>query len=251
VAFVFISGLWEPSDIWDNVIGALTLPVPKVVVSLPEHSGTSASSYTLNDYVNAVSTVVQSQSPVPVVLVSHSFSSVVAALVAQQNPTLVRSLVFVSSPVPQNGDSIWSLIQSSALKSHVVSNSGGYSLDPTGVSLFLGNCVQGGTVYDAVKSMLASFEEPAAPMQTPAVLSSNYNEIPKIVITGTGDQVVTSKSVPSTVRLITIPGGHSSPLCRPRELARQIQSIAMLYGLTPTAGSHSFSGKTRQGRSRD
>jgi len=203
----------------------------KVSLALPGYTQPfSGTAYTLTDYVNYVVTTIQNQQ-VPVILVSHSLSSVVAAAVAEQIPTLVLKLVFINSPIPQNGDSIQNLLDSSTLNQFLIDSDTYLQFNPTQLSqletMYFSDCVQAGVAYDNQIYYFANFQSPI--LNDTILLTTSYGNIPKVAIMPALPDPISFRvdtfDTQTTVVQIPATNTHALPLCSPRLIARQIQTL--------------------------
>lgn len=107
VGFVLVHGGGHDSRCWDRLVPLLDGPV--TAVDLPGRGTRPANLTTLSiaDFVRAVVEDIDAFGDVDrVVLVGHSMAGITIPYVAEQRPTKVAHLVFVSCFVPREGSSI-------------------------------------------------------------------------------------------------------------------------------------------------
>jgi putative intracellular protease/amidase len=113
--YVLVHGAWADESAWGFVRNELAKKANVVVVNLPSHGVelTAANKVTLADYVKNVSDIINAQSG-KVILVAHSMSGVVASQVAENLPTKIDKLIYVSAYLPRNGEDLLSLSKQDA-----------------------------------------------------------------------------------------------------------------------------------------
>lgn len=108
--YVLVHGAWADESAWGFVRNQLAVNANVLVVNLPAHGVelTPANQVTLNDYVKTVTDAINAQ-PGKVTLVGHSMAGIVVSQVAENNPSKIEKLVYVSAYLPQNGEDLLSL----------------------------------------------------------------------------------------------------------------------------------------------
>jgi putative intracellular protease/amidase/surfactin synthase thioesterase subunit len=114
--YVLVHGAWADESAWGFVRNQLAVNANVVVVNLPAHGIdlTPANAVSLNDYVKTVTDVINQQ-PGKVTLVGHSMAGVVISQVAENIPSKVNKLVYVSAYLPKSGEDILSLSKQDVL----------------------------------------------------------------------------------------------------------------------------------------
>lgn len=108
--YVLVHGAWADESAWGFVRNQLAVKANVVVVNLPAHGVelTPASQVTLNDYVKTVTDAINAQAG-KVTLVGHSMAGIVVSQVAENIPTKIEKIIYVSAYLPQNGEDLLSL----------------------------------------------------------------------------------------------------------------------------------------------
>ena len=106
--YFLIHGAWHGGWAWQDVIQRLLIKGHTVMTpDLPGHGGPTMPFHemTMNAYVRSVVELLDKQSE-PVILAGHSMSGAVISQAAEQNPNMVRKLVYVCAFLLQNGGSV-------------------------------------------------------------------------------------------------------------------------------------------------
>lgn len=105
--YVLVHGAWADESAWGFVRNQLAVHANVVVVNLPAHGIdlTDGTKTGLNDYVKAVTNVMNQQSG-KVILVGHSMAGMVISQVAENIPAKIEKLIYVSAFLPKNGESL-------------------------------------------------------------------------------------------------------------------------------------------------
>ena len=108
--YVLVHGAWADESAWGFVRNQLAVQANVVVVNLPAHGIdlTPATAVSLNDYVKNVTDVINQQSG-KVILVGHSMAGVVVSQVAENIPSKIDKVIYVSAYLPKNGEDVLSL----------------------------------------------------------------------------------------------------------------------------------------------
>ncbi len=108
--YVLVHGAWADESAWGFVRNQLALNANVVVVNLPAHGIdlTTATAVTLKDYVKTVTDAINRQTG-KVILVGHSMAGIVISQAAENIPTKINKLVYVSAYLPKSGEDLLSL----------------------------------------------------------------------------------------------------------------------------------------------
>jgi len=173
------------------------------------------------------------QQQIRVILVGTSLSNYIIAIVADRIPSLIVAVVFANGPVPKTGDTIDGMLLSSNLAQYLdMSDPSVRAFDASKISpledMYFSSCIaQGGIDYAQAVTYLETFKSPV--LSTVVTLGTNYDNTKKLVILPqlsdpTGFSAGTVDSQTTVVQIAGV-GGHSLPLCRPREVARSLQAF--------------------------
>jgi pimeloyl-ACP methyl ester carboxylesterase len=191
---VLVHGAWETGAIWDGVAAKLKRDGYHVqVVTLPGRDGNPAAPGTvsMDGYRQAISAAIAADR-VPVVLVGHSFAGFPISLVAEAEPTHVRTLVYLAAYLPQDGQSLLTLAtgdkDSKAGPALQINEAAGVAtiLPSARAALFANDAppAVGAIVAGAI------VPEPLAPLATPVHLTVRFAGVDKAYIHTARDQVV-------------------------------------------------------------
>jgi putative intracellular protease/amidase/esterase/lipase len=105
--YVLVHGAWGDESAWGFVRNDLAKNANVVVVNLPAHGAdnTYGVGVGLNDYVKTVTDVINKQ-PGKVILVGHSMAGVIISQVAENMPSKIDKLIYVSAYLPKNGENV-------------------------------------------------------------------------------------------------------------------------------------------------
>lgn len=105
--YVLVHGAWADESAWGFVRNQLAVKANVVVVNLPAHGAdnTYGAGVGLNDYVATVSAAINKVKG-KVILVGHSMAGVVISQVAENMPTKIDKLIYVSAYLPKNGENV-------------------------------------------------------------------------------------------------------------------------------------------------
>lgn len=110
ITTIFVPGAWQGAWIWEPVSRQLNnLQYETECITLmgleEDSSNNARAAVRLDDHVNQLANLVSARN-LPVVLVAHSYSSMVTAIVADQIPELVVGLIHVGGYLPTHGLSL-------------------------------------------------------------------------------------------------------------------------------------------------
>jgi len=240
--YVLVHGAWQAPYVWDSVKTTLIKEGNNVtVVELPGHGDdkTPISQITLNLYTT---TVLNAIAPIngKVILVGHSLGGMIISSVAEQIPTKIEKLVYLSAYLPASGQSLLSLAQTDAGSSlgDSVNNVPILGIDPVNGILdvlhtqIVNVFIQDGST-NAQNLVLQNYRvEPLAPFATPVTLTAaNFGSVEKVYIKTLQDHVVSptlqdrmiaAANVKTVYQLNT---SHSSFLVKPDSLAILLTKI--------------------------
>lgn len=108
--YVLVHGAWADASAWGFVRNQLAVNANVEVVNLPAHGAdnTYGVGVGLNDYVKTVTDVVNKQNG-KVILVGHSMAGVIISQVAENIPSKIDKLIYVSAYLPKNGEDVTSI----------------------------------------------------------------------------------------------------------------------------------------------
>lgn len=192
--YVLVHGAWADESAWGFVRNELAVNANVVVVNLPAHGVelTPASQVTLNDYVKTITDAINEQ-PGKVTLVGHSMAGIVVSQVAENIPSKIEKLVYVSAYLPQNGEDLLSL--SAQDKQSLVGGALEFTSDYSAATIkkemiapaVCADCP------DFMKDVLVKYHhaEPAKPLGEKVTLTkSKFGSVPKYYIHTTQDKAV-------------------------------------------------------------
>jgi putative intracellular protease/amidase len=192
--YVLVHGAWADESAWGFVRNQLAVNANVVVVNLPAHGIdlTPANAVSLNDYVKTVTDVINQQ-PGKVTLVGHSMAGVVISQVAENIPSKINKLVYVSAYLPKNGEDILSLS-----KQDTQSKVGGaleFTADYSAATINKDMIAPAvcADCPDYMKEALVKYHkaEPAKPLGEKVVLTnSKFGSVPKYYIHTSNDAAV-------------------------------------------------------------
>jgi pimeloyl-ACP methyl ester carboxylesterase len=237
--YILVHGGWHGAWAWKKVVPLLEAKGNKVLaIDLPGHGEdkTPAGSVTLQDCVQKVVEVANSQSG-KVILVGHSMAGVIIAQAAEElGKEKVAKLVFLDAFMPRNGESVFALAGKAAQQAKPVSNSQpvpslqesmifsedqkASTLKPENVTaLFYHDCSKKDIAF--AKSQLG--RQPMAVLATPVnVTDSRYGAVPKVYILCTKAKDLDKSSIANNVpceKVYTLASSHSPFFSMPEKLA--------------------------------
>lgn len=249
--FILVHGGWHGAWCWNKVLPLLKEKgIKAVAIDLPGHGEdkTPVASVTLEGYV---SRIVEAAGSVkgPVILLGHSSGGIPVAEAAERlTPDKVASLVFLDAFMPQNGETVFSLVEKYPNKPD--ENNGAalaqsllFSADKKSTILNLDkvqellyhDCSEADVAY--AKAHLGA--QPMATQLTPvSVTEKNYGAVPKYYILCTEakdfDKAKISTNVPCK-KIYQLPSSHSPFFSMPDKLVEVIEDI---YKQTTAAVLH-------------
>ncbi len=192
--FVLVHGAWADESTWGFVRNSLAQKANVVVVNLPAHGIDlkPANTVALKDYVKTVTDAVNAQ-PGKVTLVGHSMAGVVVSQVAENIPTKINKIVYVSAYIPRNGEDMLTLANQD--KGSKVGAALEFSADHSAASIKKEVIVPAvcADCPDFMKEALVKYHkaEPAKPLGEIVVLTAaKFGSVPKYYIHSTNDAAV-------------------------------------------------------------
>jgi putative intracellular protease/amidase/surfactin synthase thioesterase subunit len=192
--YVLVHGAWADESAWGFVRNQLAVKANVVVVNLPSHGVelTPANQVTLNDYVKTVTDAINAQ-PGKVTLVGHSMAGIVVSQVAENIPSQIEKLVYVSAYLPKSGEDLLSL--SSQDKQSMVGGALEFNPDYSAATInkeliapaVCADCP------DFMKEALVKYHhaEPAKPLSEKVTLTkTKFGSVPKYYIHTSEDKAV-------------------------------------------------------------
>ena len=191
--YVLVHGAWADESAWGFVRNDLAKNANVEVVNLPAHGAdnTWGNVVSLNDYVKTVTNVINKQAG-KVILVGHSMAGVVISQVAENMPTKIDKLIYVSAYLPKNGEDLLSLSKQDAQSK--VGTALEFAADYKTASIkkemiapsVCDDCPQ------YMKDVLVKYHraEPAKPLGEKVVLTTKFASVPKYYIHTSNDKAV-------------------------------------------------------------
>ncbi len=234
--YVLVHGAFADESSWGFVKNPLAVHANVEVVNLPGHGIdlTPAAKLAFTDYVNAVSKVIK-QHPGKVILVGHSMAGLIISQVAENMPSKINKLVYVSGYLPQNLSSLQSLAAED--KQSMVGSIMQFSAD--GSSVTLKKDVLPKAICDdcspEFKDILVKYHkaEPLAPFAQKLTLTkSNFGSIPKYYISTSKDNAVGYELQQSMIKrngtikkVYELPTSHLPFITMPGEVINILKSL--------------------------
>jgi pimeloyl-ACP methyl ester carboxylesterase len=228
--YVLVHGAWHGGWCWHRVVAHLERDSHRAIAPDLKSLGrdrTPPGRITLADWTEQIAAIAQSE-PEPIVLVGHSRGGIVLSEVAERIPDRIRTLVYVTAFLLENGRSL--LGAAAAISDSLIGPAMVVSDDQQTVTLrddavrdgFYGYCSDADVVL--AKSLLVP--EPLAPLGTPvAVTAERFGTVPRVYVECSADRAIPhaaqrsmQNALPCRDR-ITLDSDHSPFLCRSRELA--------------------------------
>ncbi|AYL96938.1 alpha/beta fold hydrolase [Mucilaginibacter celer] len=240
--YVLVHGAWQAPYVWEAVKATLISEGNNVtVVELPGHGSdqTVPSTLTLNSYRDKVLGAISNVNG-KVILVGHSLGGMIISAVAEQNPSKIEKLVYLSAYLPTSGQSLLDLALTDAGSSLGDTVNGQKVLienDAIGILDVLHDQITNVFIKDgstqAKNLVLQNYRsEPLIPFTNPVTLTAaNFGSVPKIYIKTLQDRVVSpglqnrmiaAGNVKTVYQLNT---SHSSFLAKPDSVAILLTKI--------------------------
>lgn len=192
--YVLVHGAWADESAWGFVRNQLAIRANVVVVNLPAHGIdlTPANKISLASYVKNVTAAVNDQKG-KVILVGHSMAGMIISQVAENIPSKIDKLIYVSAFLPANGEDLLSIGKKD--KPGKVSENLEFSKDFITVAIKK-EMIAAGVCDDCppyMKDVLVKYHkpEPTKPLGEKVTLTAkNFGSVPKYYITTEKDEAV-------------------------------------------------------------
>ncbi len=237
---LLVHGAWQGAWVWDQVVALLALHrVNAHAFDLPGSGAdqTPLQAVTLEAYAQAIIDQARAMPAGPVVLVGHSMGGAAITAAASAAPDLFSRLVYLCAFLPRPEESVASLAKEGYArggggpKVELVDEGKASRLIPESIApIFFNDCSP-----EMVSGLLPRFRPQAlAPVQTPAVWSNGFRQLPKTYIHCSLDlalssdlQLLMAKRADVTdVR--TLNSGHEPFISQPANLAEMLISTTHL-----------------------
>ena len=232
---VLVHGAFVDVYVWARVSANLQARGFRVIgVNLPGRpsAGSPTGHATIDAYRDTVLAAIEEEYR-PVVLVGHGFGGIVASAVAEAAPYMIKTIVYLSAYLPQDGDSMFSLMKQDGGRRIVPALDMDTSRDRITVDyalradLFANGAPQ--DIRDLVPDLIV--DESLLPMLTPVTLTAaRFAQVDKVYIhtandlivsPGFQEQMVTNTPVRLRLHLDT---GHSPYLTDAAALTSAIEN---------------------------
>jgi pimeloyl-ACP methyl ester carboxylesterase len=236
VRFVLVHGAMHGGWCWRYVVEELAaFGVSAIAPDLPGHGTRIAEVASLDGYRDALVEVIRPDD----VLVGHSLGGTFMTLAADVVPEKIRHLIYIASPVPEQGRSLVDVMPFVGSVEQFQISEHDYSLADAAAarSVFYNDCT------DELVDWAFSQIQPQAlgPLLSPIQFTRFWDTaIPRDYILCLDDRTGVLTCVESYLKRLNLSSGypvwtsHFPLLSRPRELARLMCSIAQVP-LTPAA----------------
>jgi pimeloyl-ACP methyl ester carboxylesterase len=209
-----------------------------IVVTLPgrDNDGSDPKTLTTDLFRDTVLKAIANETA-PVVLVGHSFGGITISNVAEAAPDKIKSLVYLSAYLPQDGQSLMDLAKTDR-DSHM-GKPGNLVLAPdySTASIYpdARADIFANDANDADRTVIVNslIPEAAAPQGMPVKLTSaNWGRVPKFYLETTQDHCVSPYlqeqmiSHAKLVKVTKIDAGHASYITKPKDVVAGIEYAA-------------------------
>lgn len=234
--YLFIHGAWHGGWCWEKVVSRLEKHGHKALApDLPGlgSDNTPVNRVTLELWRDHVCDIAAAQSQ-PVVLVGHSRGGIVISEVAEHQPKIVRTLVYVAGYLLRNKETLFDLARQdtvSLMEQNMVMSEDKTSStirDSALREVFYGECSD--EDFARARSLLRP--EPTLPLATPVrVTEGNFGGVPRVYI-----ECLRDKAVPPPLqkrmytalpcrKVVSIDTDHSPFYSRPDELVAHLRAV--------------------------
>jgi pimeloyl-ACP methyl ester carboxylesterase len=228
--YILIHGAWHGGWCWHRIVTQLERGSHRALapdlLSLGRDR-TLPGSVTLADWTHQISMLVDA-APEPVVLVGHSRGGIVLSEVAERRPDRIRTLVYVTAFLLENGRSLQQVAEvhpESLVGPNMmldVSRGCVEFRDEAARETFYGEC----TDEDVALARALLVPEPLAPLGTPIrVTDASFGRVPRVYVECSRDRAMTlgmqremQAALPCRA-VFSLDTDHSPFLSRPDELA--------------------------------
>ncbi|PLS18616.1 alpha/beta hydrolase [Bacillus sp. M6-12] len=236
--YVLVHGAWHGAWCWENIVPMLEKNGHTVyAVDLPSHGAdkTPASQVSLKSYTNKVCSVID-EAKEPVILVGHSMGGIVVSQSAEYRPEKVKSIVYVTAFLLEDGQSMVDVIQTDTSSlvppNMIISNDNVHCTvkDEALIEVFYEEC----PTPDAESSKSRLVVQPLEVLSTKLSLTKErFGRIPKYYIECLKDKAITNwcqknmyTSTPCE-EIFTLDTDHSPFYSASGELADILHSISL------------------------
>jgi pimeloyl-ACP methyl ester carboxylesterase len=235
--YVLVHGAWHGSWCWEKVVPLLTQAGHQVeILDLPGHGqdSTPIREITLAAYTKRVCKTLDAQTE-PVILVGHSMGGIVITQVAEERPAKIRTLVYLTAFLPQNGESLLQLARmnsESLLAPNLMANEEqGYLTFKEGApikEIFYGDCPD----EDVARAKSLLVPQAIAPMATPVrITAEHFDRVPRIYIECLRDRTISPSmqklmyTATPCQTILSLETSHSPFFSAPQELVLHLASL--------------------------
>lgn len=234
--YILIHGAWHGGWCWDKVVPLLEEKGHRVVApDLPGHGNSKVpiSEVSLQAYTDHVCEILDDQAE-PVILVGHSMGGVVISQVAEYRPEKVKTLVYLTALLLQNGESLLQALRQQRdallLPNLIMSEDRSYSTikNEAVKELFYGDCSD----EDVERAKIFLCPQAESPVATPIKTSGcKFGRVPRVYIECLNDQALIpslQKKMYSALpcnKVIPMSTSHSPFFSAPVELVNHLLSL--------------------------
>lgn len=226
--YTLLHGAWMGSWCWDKVSSILSNRGHKVFApNLPGRPNQTAQHklITLDTYTQYLCQILDTLSE-PVILVGHSMGGVIISQVAEYRPEKIKKLIYLSAFQPQNGESLFELVNrfnhpSIEVKLDFDMENRSVRIEKNNlIELFYHDCPEK-LGLESIENMCV---EPMNPMMTKVKLGNSFDEVAKEYIECLDDRMLTLSAQREMngrhgCPVRSLPSGHSPFFSMPDKLA--------------------------------
>lgn len=236
--YVLVHGAWHGRWCWDKVVPLLEQAGHQVEApDLPGHGQdkTPIREITLAAYTNRVCEILDAHAE-PVILVGHSLGGIVITQAAEERPTRIHQLVYLTALLPRNGETARQFAQmesdSLLVPNLVVNREQGYQTFKEGAPLkdmFYGDCSQ----EDVDRAISKLLPQPLVPGGTPvSITAERFGRVPRVYI-----ECLRDRAIPPALQqrmytatpchtILSMQTSHSPFFSAPQQLVSHLISLA-------------------------
>lgn len=186
--YLLIHGAWHGSWCWENMVPLLENAGHRVIaIDLPGHGEdpTPVSDVTLDAYARRVVAAIDELDE-QVILVGHSMGGIVVSQTAEYRPHRIRSLVYLTAFLLQNGQNMLVVPPNPAMR---VSEDGRTITVPADKAkhIFYNQCLDEDATRAASRLKVQSLRPFAAPL---SLTEQNFGQVPRYYIEGLRDHAI-------------------------------------------------------------
>ena len=229
--FVLVHGAWHGGWCWRKVVPYLEAAGHQVyaptLTGLAERAAELSPDIGLDTHIQDIVGLLEEKNLHGVILVGHSYSSMVITGVVDQVPERIAHLVYLDTFVPRNGESMADISPMiiRLLRRQAQANGDGYKVNSHGTYGVTKEPDRSWVLRSVTPQPLKTFEQPLH-LKNPAIVSAKPRT--HIDCTGSGfffllvRRILARRALPPTEagwRLRQLPTGHLAMITMPRELA--------------------------------